>query len=215
MIRIDLIPEDYRLGLARRQLLIRYGVLTLVSIIACLGAHQYLRAQVAEMSSRADALRAQNEITRQQEADVADLLARQEEYRRQLAVLQGLRAGAEVADIFAIVDRSIVPGRLWFNDWGFRRAGVAADEEARGVETGYFIVVANGSSGDGVEIETHMSIRGQARDHQALSTFIRNLFSESLVKDVNLHRTSISDYANGQVVNFDVTVVLASVEQRS
>ena len=59
-------------------------------------------------------------------------------------------------------------------------------------------------------VETHMTIRGQAIDHQALSKFVRALFEEPAINDVNVQRTSLTNYANGRVVEFDITVVLNS-----
>ena len=55
-----------------------------------------------------------------------------------------------------------------------------------------------------------MTIRGQARDHQALSRFVRSLFEQPDINDVNVQKTSQSDYADRRVVDFSLTVVLNS-----
>ena len=135
------------------------------------------------------------------------------EYERQLGLLRGLRAGAAVDEIFAIIDRALTERDLWFLDWEFRRAGVVVDGAQRGVETGYFVIVDeennNGSDRDW-QVETHMTIHGQAKDHQALSTFVRALFDQSEIKDVNVQKTSSTSYGNGRVVEFDMTITLNS-----
>ena len=133
------------------------------------------------------------------------------EYERRWSLLRGLRAGASMQDIFSLVDQALLPGDLWFVDWTFRRAGVIVNGEQRGIETGYFIIVADQPgqpSTDTMSVETHMTISGQARDHQALSTFVRSLFEQEEVLDVNVQRTSQSQFANTRVVNFDLTIVL-------
>jgi len=59
-----------------------------------------------------------------------------------------------------------------------------------------------------------MVLEGRAIDHQALSTFVRALFEQPDIKDVSVQGTSLTDYANGRIVSFDLTIVLNSdIEQ--
>lgn len=218
MADIDLIPNEYRTWLQQQSLLRRFGVFFTILAVAVIGMSQYLEAAVARTTMIAADLRTENAITQQQQGQLQTLMEQKAEYQRQWSLLRGLRAGAAIEDIFQIVDRSIVAGELWFLDWGFRRAGVIVEGEQRGIETGYFIVVASedGSRGtDALEVETRMSIRGQAKDHQALSTFVRGLFEQPLVKDVSVRKTSQSAFGGGHVVNFDITVVLKSTSRES
>ncbi|MGB5354232.1 MAG: PilN domain-containing protein, partial [Woeseia sp.] len=88
----------------------------------------------------------------------------------------------------------------------------------RGIETGYFIIVAdNGepAANQDLKVATQMTIHGQARDHQALSTFVRTLFQQQNIRDVNVQKTSQARYANRRVVDFVVTVELNSSLQDS
>ena len=55
-----------------------------------------------------------------------------------------------------------------------------------------------------------MSIHGQARDHQALSNFVRALFEQGQISDVSVQKTTRVEYGGGTVVDFNLTVVLAS-----
>lgn len=218
MADIDLIPNEYRTRLQQQALLRQLGIFFAILAVAVVGVSQYLVAAVARTTAIATDLRTQNAITQQQQGQLQTLMDQRAEYQRQWSLLRGLRAGAAIDDIFLIVDRSIVAGELWFLDWGFRRAGVIVEGERRGIETGYFVVVASeeDSRGDeSLEVETRMSIRGQAKDHQALSTFVRGLFEQPLVKDVNVRKTSQSAFAGGHVVSFDITVVLKSTSRES
>ena len=107
--------------------------------------------------------------------------------------------------------------RINLGTWRCQRAqrGRAnVDGEPRGVETGYFIIVAeegDPNADPNLEVETHMTIHGQARDHQALSKFVRALFEQQGIKDVNVQRTSQTVYANGVAVEFDLTLVFNSM----
>lgn len=216
MAEIDLIPQEYRTWLSQRAMMQRYGILFGACTLAVFVAGYFLSDATGRVRERVAALQSQNAITRQQQAELERLNAQQAEFEKQWSLLRSLRAGVAVEDIFQIIDRSLNGNELWFNDWTFRRAGVVVDGEQRGVETGYFIVVqADGEVDGDWQVETHMTISGQAEDHQALSTFVRALFEQKDVRDVNVHKTSMINYGVGRVVDFDMTVVLNSAMRGS
>ncbi len=215
---IDLIPVDYRDWLERKSTLLRYAMALVVvnAVIAIAGL--LLGHSADQEQARAAELRTENAVTQQQQAQLQQLKDQQGEYERRWSLLRGLRAGAAVDDIFSLIDKSIVAGDLWFLDWSFRRAGVIVDGQQRGIETGYFIIVDETDdplTNHDLSVETHMTIHGQAKDHQALSNFVRALFEQRDIKDVNLRKTSQIDYANGRVVDFSMTVVLNSAYRES
>lgn len=213
MTDIDLIPVDYREWLARQSLLRNYGASVGALILIIVLAGILLGHYASQAHARVLQLKAESAITQQQQMQLQALKEQQTEYERRWSLLRGLRAGAAVDEIFTLIDRSIVAGDLWFLDWSFRRAGVIVEGQQRGIETGYFVIVADNDdplSAPDLTVETHMKIRGQAVDHQALSKFVRALFEEPAINDVNVQRTSLTNYANGRVVEFDITVVLNS-----
>ncbi len=218
MAEIDLIPNDYRNWLGQQSLVRKYvvgfAILNILLLVASVGF-----GQMAEQSrQQALQLKSENAITQQQQMQLQQLKDQQNEYERQWSLLRGLRAGAAIDDIFTLIDRSLIAGDLWFLEWSFRRAGVIVDGEQRGIETGYFIIVAEETdpfADPDLEVETHMTIHGQARDHQALSKFVRALFEQEDIRDVNVQKTSQTDYANGRAVDFDMTVVLNSAYKES
>lgn len=182
-------------------------------VVIALGISQTVKARQDE----ATALRTANALTRHQQEQLDQLRVQRNGYEEQWSLLRGLRAGAEIEDIFELVDRSLVDERLWFSEWSFRRAGVVTDGGPRGTETGYFVIVDPEQPVDdpAMKVETHMSISGQASDHQALSRFVRNLFEQSDVKDVSVQKTSQSSIGNTRIVEFDLTVVLNSAARSS
>jgi Tfp pilus assembly protein PilN len=213
MAEIDLIPHDYRKWRERQRLLLRSGVALVALNAAIVAAALGVEHRIDEQRARAAELNVNNTITEQQQARLEELDAKQTEFERRWSLLRGLRAGAAVDDVFTLIDRALVPGDLWFLDWSFRRAGIVVNGQTRGIETGYFIIVDQEQPAPGkadLSIETHMTIHGQARDHQALSTFVRALFDQDDIKDVNVQKTARVGYAGGQVVDFDMTIVLNS-----
>ena len=218
MADIDLIPVDYRNWLSQQTLLRKYliGIVALNMLI--FGSSLLLGHTAQQAQAKAVRLKSENAITQQQQLQLQQLKDQELEYERRWSLLRGLRAGAAIDDIFSLIDRSLVAGDLWFLDWTFRRAGVIVEGQQRGVETGYFIIVENASdplAEPDLAVETHMTIHGQAIDHQALSKFVRALFEQHDVKDVNVRRTSQTEYANGRVVEFDLTIVLTSAFRRT
>ena len=217
MTDLDLIPQDYRNQLEQRAMLRRYVIAFVVLNIVTLafgGVFAQLSRQAGE---RVQELQSQSAITDQQQAQLEQLSMQQAKYERRWTLLRGLRAGAAVEDIFKIVDQALVNDDLWFVNWSFRRAGVVVDGETRGIETGYFVIVPTDQQSTEVpewQVETHMTLEGRALDHQALSTFVRSLFEQPDIKDVSVQRTSLTDYANGRVVSFDLTIVLNSDVER-
>ncbi|MCP4299264.1 MAG: PilN domain-containing protein [Gammaproteobacteria bacterium] len=218
MADLDLIPQDYRNQLKQRamlrQYLIAFAALNIVTL-AFGGVFTQLSRQA---SARVEELQSQSAITEQQQAQLEQLSTQQTEYEQRWSLLRGLRAGAAVEDIFKIVDKALVNDDLWFVDWSFRRAGVVVDGETRGIETGYFVIVPADQQSSEIpewQVETHMTLEGRALDHQALSTFVRSLFEQPDIKDVSVQRTSLTDYANGRVVSFDLTIVLNSDVERT
>lgn len=213
MADIDLIPNDYRTWLGQRSIMRKYvtafAALSILIVVASVNFGQMADRTQAEISR----LKSENAITQQQQTQLQQLTDQQSEYERQWSLLRGLRAGAAIDDIFTLVDNSLISGDLWFLDWSFQRAGVIVDGEQQGVETGYFIIVSDNPdpfANPDLEVETHMTIHGQAKDHQALSKFVRALFEQDDIKDVNVQKTSQIDYANGRAVDFNMTVVLNS-----
>lgn len=217
MAELDLIPQDYRNTLEQRAMSRHFLITFVILNIVILGVSGLIVHLSQQAEVRIRELKSQSAITEQQQAQLGQLATQQDEYEQRWSLLRGLRAGAAVEDIFTIIDQALVSDDLWFVDWSFQRAGVIVEGETRGVETGYFVVVpANGESGEtpAWQVETHMVLEGRAVDHQALSTFVRSLFEQPDIKDVSVQRTSLTNYANGRVVSFDLTIVLNSDVER-
>lgn len=217
MAELDLIPEDYRKRLGRHAEIRQYAIAFAILNVVILGSAGLFGQLSRQANEEIQELKMQSAITEQQQTQLEQLSSQQKEYEQRWSLLRGLRAGAAIEDIFRIIDGAIVSNDLWFENWSFRRAGVVVDGETRGIETGYFVIVsADEQSGErpNWQVETHMVLEGRALDHQALSTFVRALFEQPDIKDVSVQSTSLTDYANGRVVSFDLTIILNSDIER-
>jgi len=208
MTDIDLIPADYRdrikvYGWARYT--IAAGAAVLVLSIA---GYFPLDSINKKISVDISALQSRQQISSQQSEILAALNSKKVNFERQLSLLAGLRGGAAAVAMFKTIDNVLSDNEVWFLDWQFQRAGHAVEKKPETVNTGYFIIISD-DSGSGEEawmVETHMTIRGQAKDHAALSRFVRKLFDQPEIHDVRILNTS--RLPNARIVNFDLAVTV-------
>ncbi len=211
MSSIDLVPADYREGLARRHRLQGAVWLVLCLAVAAVLGTVGLRSASRSLQAETERLRTEYALSAQQREQLEVLDGRLAALEEEWTLLRGLRSGAAAEDLFVIVDRALPGGDVWFVNWQFRRAGVIAPQSPRTVNTGYFIVVPADQSATAPEawqVKTHMSISGQARDHAALSRFVRGLYEQPEIREVKVNNTRVRQYANSTVVDFDMAVVL-------
>ena len=211
MTDIDLIPSDYR----TRQWQIRWlraaGVILVLLLAVHGAAWSVLSTQTESMQDEIADLQAKQLITSQQRTELESLNAKKSEFERQLELLNGLRSGGAAEQMFVTIERALTSDDVWFVDWRFQRSGVVIDDPEATVNTGYFIVVpadAEGNEERPWQVRTHMTIRGQSRDHSALSTFVKGLFAQPEIEDVHVGRTSLSRVSAIDVVDFDLAVVM-------
>ena len=210
---IDLIPTDYREALRRRRHALTAVVVTAVLCVTVLCGALALRSATAELRDQADGIRTALAVDARQreqlEASDQRLKALDDEWN----LLQGLRSGAVAEDLFVIIDAALPGDDVWFTRWSFARAGVIAPPNVKTVNSGYFIVVPAGQRPEAQpswQVRTHMDINGEARNHAALSRFVRGLFAQPQIQDVKVNRTQVRDYVGTPVVDFSLAIVLHS-----
>jgi len=214
MNNIDLIPNAYRTRRWQARWL-RTAAVLLASLSVAFGMGlAMLNTATVSAKARVEALQVKQTVTAQQRVDLERLNAQRTELEQQFELLSGLRSGAAAEDMFVAIDRALTSDDLWFLEWKFERAGVMVGEGVRTVNTGYFIVVPDGANppaDDAFRVQTNMMIRGQSRDHSALSSFVRNLFAQPEIDDVRIRRTSANRNGEINTVDFELGVVLKTV----
>ena len=208
---IDLIPQAYHTRRWQSRWII-YTAISLVGLVGIIVSGSFaIDAATDNARTKVAALQRQQTITTQQRADLEKLGSEKADLEGQFRLLSGLRSGAAAEKMFITVDRALTGDDVWFLKWQFQRAGVVVDGEDRTVNTGYFIVVPDGvdrADVDDLRVQTHMTIQGQARDHSALSGFVRRLFEQTEIDDVRIRRTSLNRSNQSGVVDFDLAIVL-------
>lgn len=217
MSEIDLIPGTYREKLWRITQVRRFSVLATLMIAATVAGAALLGYQARVLAEEVRIFEEQRAISAQQRSELETLNRQKSGYQGQLQLLGGLRSGARIDQVLLTVDDALNDHPVWFERWDFKRAGVVTESGPQQLEGGYFIMADPAQSGDKnepLQIETHMLIQGQARDHAALSSFVSNLFQQPEIVDVKLQRTSQRREGTAVTVDFGLTIVLNS-EARS
>lgn len=211
MTDIDLIPADYRNRLWLRgkagALGGGVGVLVLLMVLLVIAMHFLSRSATERITE----LQARQAISAQQRDELAKLDSERVALEGRLQLLNGLRGGAAAAEMFAAIDHSMVAGDVWFEGWEFNRAGSVVDRKKEAVTNGYFIVIPaeqGSESSEAWKIETHMKIRGQAKDHSALSGFVRRLYQQPEIQEVRILNTSVA--SGSRFVDFNLAITVNS-----
>lgn len=213
MHEIDLIPLDYRTQLIKLKMVKQFGIISAVLLLLSTSGYATLGYTTQQLKSEASRLQKQKEISAQQRSSLIQIQEQKGKLQQQLKLLQGLRSGAAVETMFEAID-SALPEDVWFSSWKFQRTGVVeVKPKTKTVNSGYFIVVPQGEADKkptGTLLQTNMTIVGQARDHSALSKFVRALFKQSEIHDVRVVKTSLRRYSTTSVVDFDLAVIVNS-----
>lgn len=210
---VDLIPGEYRaLRQRKRHLWLALGVLAAMLVLASMLA-MMLAGNAKKVERSNQDRRTQTALGVQQQEQLVILEERLAALEQEWLVLRGLRSGASAHDLFVLIDSALPAGEVWFDDWQFRRAGVLVPDTTSVASSGYFIVVpARRDTPDDQpwQVRTTMTIRGQARDHAALSRFVRGLYEQPHIQNVKLNRTTRLSVKEVMAVAFDLSIVLHS-----
>ena len=208
---IDLIPEAYRTRRWQVRWLKRMGLLAGGLSGALFLSWALIGVAITKAKADVETLQTRQSTAAQQNADIQRMSAEKIELERQYRLLTNLRSGAAAGDMFVTIDRALTSDDVWFRDWEFQHAGVMANASVATINTGYFIVVPEGSPAlgdDELRVQTQMEIRGQAVDHSALSSFVRRLFLQPEIDDIRIRRTSLSDRHRADTVDFELDILL-------
>ncbi len=213
MHEIDLIPADYRVMILRKHWIRLFTIIVSALLLVSASAYAAIGYVTQKNKSDIERLQVQKTISTQQQNELSLLRDKKSELQQQWKLLNGLRSGAAAETMLEMIDRTLPGNDVWFLVWHFKRAGIVVEEPPATVNTGYFIVIPKGEGAvkpQAWQIQTHMTIKGQARDHAALSEFVKQLFQQSEVQDVRIVKTVLRQYAAASVVDFDLAIVVNS-----
>jgi Tfp pilus assembly protein PilV len=210
MADIDLIPRDYRTRIWLQSRAKRTATVIVSMLVIAAATFAVFSYQLTRIERDITTLQKQQAITTQQREALTQLNEKKTSLDNQLKLLNGLRGGASASTMFVTMDQALTAGDIWFQDWEFQRAGSSVEKPAEPASNGYFIILPASSdkTAETWKIETHMKIRGQARDHSTLSRFVRRLFEQPEIQDIRILNTSLA--TNREFVNFNLIVTVNS-----
>lgn len=213
MAEVDLIPADFRRRQGQRRRLQTaawaFGCLVLVLLGARLWLGQALQGEKARLA----ALTTAENLILQQRQTVEQLKARRDRLQEHLTLLDTLRGGPKVEQLFVALDRAINEA-VWVVSWQFLRAGEKAVSSPVKPANGYLVSASGAAtrpeSGDN---EIRMTINGQALSHSALADFVNALQDQPEIREVKLQSTAEGPYRSGLAIAYELSVLVAAGEE--
>ncbi len=210
MHELDLIPDSYRQRLRVQKWLNIFIVsfITIIFIIA--GLHVTVNSKLADLQSKVQLLQKDKQLNLQQQQQFKLLQEQEKSLTARLKMINSLRGGPPVKQIFLAIDRVITP-KIWFTKWQFFRANTVVPVNPEAVQTGYFIVIPdelNPGPQQAWKMESHMEISGQALSYSILANFVKNLVQQPEIADVKLIKTNLRNHLDDQVVEFKMAVLV-------
>ena len=207
---IDLIPASYRQA---RQVSawLKWFVIAYAVLLLGTGVAKALLSNSLESGSVAiTELKTSQSGLLSQKAEYEQLQSQGQRLAGHLQMLEKLRAGTPVKEVFLAIDRAL-NGEVWFLDWEFLRAGEYVPARQQAVNTGYFIIVPPENSANeqrAWQMSNHMKIHARAINHSALAEFVSRLSNDPVIAQVKINNTRIHTDEFKEVVDFTLTVIV-------
>lgn len=212
---MNLIPEDYKRYLQQLFMLQRWTITMIVIIVISISISVTLNYKTEEYQKEIVVLEKKKAISSQQRNLLQSLQKNHNKLLGKRDVLEKLRGGALAKNMFVTIDRAFDGNDVWFKSWRFDRAGSKTKKAAKGVNTGYFIVIAESDSSnkkisEAWKIQTRMEVDGEAKDHEALASFVRRLLQQPQIGEVRILNTRQQTRTDITVVNFKLAIIVNS-----
>ena len=207
---IDLIPTDYRnlIWFQGKAKLLGTGIVSMIAITAAI--YTAMQLTNGKTHSKISELQEQQETTSQQHEAITQFNENIQTLEYQLVLLNSLRSGTGAPEMFATIDRAITDADVWFETWEYQRVSSPVEQNVQPSKYGnlFILPAGNGTTTDTAwEIETHMTIKGQAKDHSALSRFVRRLSNQPEIHEIKILNTATAAHMNAVDFNIAITVI--------
>lgn len=212
MPEFNLIPTSYGKRLSRLAMARLAATASVGAVVLALLGYWSLARWVDSVGAEVTELQAKQAVSAQQRNTISQLLENKKELDQQWRLLESLRSGMPAKKLMESVQLALREDEVWFIDWRLRRAGIVTQKEPASNQPGYFIIVKRTGDSEDWRTNTHMTVRGQARDHSTLSEFAQRLLEQPDIADVRVQRTSqtFDRNQNPVAVDFDLAIVLGT-----
>jgi hypothetical protein len=215
---VDLIPNEYRVRVRVHRALRNFAVACGCALALVALGRAGLAYELNKESSAVAKFKQQASFNAGERARLGELQGRKDGVERQVRVLEMLRGGAAISDLFFAVEDAGTD-RVWFQELSFAREAEAADAKSDARIPGQPSLnainppaaapaAANGAAA--WRSRERAEIRGQALDHSALAEFVNRLGGKPGIAEVRLLDTSTRTVANSQVVEFRLIALLGA-----
>ncbi len=211
MTELDLIPQDYRqLQRARIQVKL-FTVILIMLLIAIVIGKLLINGHVDELGETISNFEQKGLLIHQQQHMLADLEQKKLNIEERVNILRSLRDGPSAKQMFQVIDQALVEG-TWFKRWSFKHDGELSDaNNSEEINTGYFIIIKdekNPARKKKWQLNTHMEISGEALNHTVLAGLVNNFVTSPEIDDVRILNTSLIQYTTGELVDFNLAIVV-------
>jgi hypothetical protein len=212
MADIDLIPQDYKNKLIEQSVVRWSVIISLIVVSTCFAIYFALKLLSTTTREDIEALQNQRSVSAAQNERLNLIVNTEKKLRNQLDIVRRLNKGAQIAQIFQVIDDAFVADGLWFLEWRFERQGISQKAKSGGTNTGYMIVVDpdKKTNADNWAKETNMVVKGQAVDHAFVAQFVSNLIAHPNVSDVRIMMTEQRTLNSLPVIEFQLAIILGS-----
>lgn len=206
MSEMDMIPGDYRQGRSSRRLLRRF-IVACVVVLCCIGLTRMLLGYLIWRENvQAVRLEQQEQVVKQNKARTEEFRQQKQVTEQQLTALNKLRGHDRVALFLRSIDNAYIEG-VWLDSLHFMRRNGAGTLQAPGAANSGIIAAAKGAE-TALQANHGAEMIGHAMNHTKLAEFMRNLGKQPAVASLRLIDTGTRNYANTQVVGFNLLLQL-------
>lgn len=209
MHEIDLIPLSYRKEIAKLIIVKQFGFASLFIFAICIGSYIVLAQLTDQLKNKTLVFQQQKLVLNKHRSSLAQTQQQKIILQQQWQSLEKLRSNVSVKSIFESIDFAL-PKDVWFLSWKFQRAGIVEVKE-KTRSNGYFIILPKDNAVkklSGTLLQTNMTIKGQARDHAALSTLAQRLYMRPEILNVRILNTALRRYSSNTVIEFNLEITI-------
>ncbi|WP_373084372.1 hypothetical protein [Zhongshania sp.] len=217
MTEFDLIPEDYRRQRALERDLFRGGVAIAGLVVLFALVMLVLLSLTSQEKKKAKILSSQQYMVDMQSDQIKALDAQIDVMTGQLTVLRGFRGGQTAPNLLLALDRALAADSVWLSSLEFGRAGSMVEQSQQASSNGYFIILPQKDANNPAKawkIETHLELQGYAQNYVKLSDFVAQLLKQPEVDSVRVLRSDLRPHDKGQIVHFDIAIIVAGEGER-
>ncbi len=208
----NLVPAEYKQQRIIFSDLKTTGVLSGFILLVVIGLYLTINYSILDYKARLEEIaesRKQIESTR---AEMHSIEESRQKLESRYTLMKGLKGNISAQGLFAAIDSSLSKD-IEFEAVSFNRAGEPVESEKVAVKSSYFIVIPE-SDGilktryDALRIDANMNIRGRAKTHSAMATFMTNLAQQKQIDRVELLRSGGKPKGIEEWISFELFIVI-------